>query len=112
MASPLAGKVAMGTVLRVGVVVVLCASSSSAQTEYKIAFATDRDGGNVEIYVMDEDGSNPRNLTRTETTAIYPVWISDEAVTAIRAMSWGQVNAGHWPLQWTRKDGEHDRSAA
>ena len=29
----------------------------------KIAFTTDRDGGDVEIYVMDANGSNQINLT-------------------------------------------------
>ena len=71
----------------------LTAQRSGAACDCKIAFATDRDDGNVEIYVMEEDGSNPVNLTRTSTDAIYPAWISAEAASAIRAMAWGAVKA-------------------
>ncbi|MFQ5874860.1 MAG: TolB family protein, partial [Dehalococcoidia bacterium] len=39
----------------------------------KIAFTSDRDG-NWEIYVMDADGSNPRNLTNLPIGEYEPAW--------------------------------------
>ena len=61
----------------------------------RIAFASNRDG-DFDIYVMDADvnfRSNPVNLTRTTTDAIYPAWIPAQAASAIRAASWGAVKA-------------------
>lgn len=42
----------------------------------QIAYVTDRDG-NVEIYVMSADGSNPRRLTTTDATEGSPSWTPD-----------------------------------
>ena len=42
----------------------------------KIAFSSDRDG-NDEIYVMDIDGKNPRNLTNHPGFDYSPVWSPD-----------------------------------
>ena len=40
-----------------------------------IAFESDRDGGNAEIYVMNTiDGSNPSNLTNRTGTDLRPAW--------------------------------------
>jgi len=42
----------------------------------KIAFVTIRDG-NEEIYVMDDDGSNPRNITQNPANDNEPSWSPD-----------------------------------
>ncbi len=42
----------------------------------RIAFTSDRDG-NVEIYVMDVDGSNVIRLTNNPTPDLFPVWLPD-----------------------------------
>lgn len=42
----------------------------------KIAFTSFRDG-NSEIYVMDADGKNPRNLTNHPGSDEYPTWSPD-----------------------------------
>ena len=59
----------------------------------KIAFASDRNG-NVEIYVMDADGSNPVNLTNHPAAGTYPSWLPDVMKTLIDSKSWGRVKAG------------------
>jgi TolB protein len=40
----------------------------------RIAFQTDRDGGNREIYVMNADGSSPVNLTNDLANDGNPAW--------------------------------------
>jgi Tol biopolymer transport system component len=44
-----------------------------------IAFASDRDGGDWEIYVMNADGSDQRRLTRQPRTDQRPSWSPDGA---------------------------------
>ena len=39
-----------------------------------IAFTTDRDGGNSEIYVMNADGSNPSDLTQNPAVDDAAAW--------------------------------------
>ncbi len=43
----------------------------------KIAFSSDRDDGNWEIYVMDADGSNPINLTHNPASDSFTSWSPD-----------------------------------
>ena len=42
----------------------------------RILFVSDRDW-NSEIYIMDVDGNNPRNLTNNPKTDINPSWSPD-----------------------------------
>ncbi|MFL5434279.1 MAG: TolB family protein, partial [Myxococcales bacterium] len=42
----------------------------------KIAFMSDRDG-DIEIYVMNLDGSNPTRLTRSPGRDAHPEWSPD-----------------------------------
>ena len=45
-------------------IITMTAIKAEAQSGSKIAFASNRDG-DFEIFVMDEDGSNPINLTNS-----------------------------------------------
>ncbi|NKB72435.1 MAG: hypothetical protein GKR89_35610 [Candidatus Latescibacteria bacterium] len=53
----------------------LC-TPSNAQSVGKIAFFSDRDG-NREIYIMDEDGTNPVNLTNNPAEDFRPAFSPD-----------------------------------
>ena len=59
------------------ILIMLCASigpvSAKAPDTAKIAFSTSRDG-NVEIYLMNPDGSEQVNLTHTPSDDTFPVW--------------------------------------
>jgi len=58
-----------------------------------IAFSSSRDG-NLEIYVMDADGSNPRRLTNDDAADRLPTWSPDGDLIAwsrnrdIYVMAW------------------------
>ena len=41
----------------------------------KIAFVSDRDGHSKEIYVMDDDGGNPRRLTNSPEEEFGPLMV-------------------------------------
>src|SRR5207247_2169605 len=43
----------------------------------KIVFVSDRDGGNLEIYVMNADGSNQTRLTNNPAVDREPAWSPD-----------------------------------
>jgi dipeptidyl aminopeptidase/acylaminoacyl peptidase len=43
----------------------------------RIAFTSDRDGGNWEIYVMDSDGTHQRRLTKTPEDEAGAAWSPD-----------------------------------
>ena len=51
----------------------------------KIAFHSDRDG-NGEIYVMNADGSEQRNLTKNAANDSSPSWSPDGKKTAFESM--------------------------
>jgi TolB protein len=58
----------------------------SAQQKGKILFISDRDG-NAEIYVVDDDGTNLKRLTNTNTLEASPVWSPDGTQIAFIARS-------------------------
>ena len=43
----------------------------------RIVFSSDRAGGNLELFVMDADGSGVRRLTATPASEILPAWSPD-----------------------------------
>ena len=43
----------------------------------RIAFTSNRDGGDFEIYVMNADGSNPTRLTNSAGEDAHPMWSPD-----------------------------------
>jgi len=43
----------------------------------KIAFMSDRDGGDIEIYVMNADGSHQTRLTNSPGRDAHPSWSPD-----------------------------------
>ena len=51
----------------------LISSMQNFQAHAQIAFKSERDG-NREIYVMDADGRNPRNLTKNPADDWTPSW--------------------------------------
>ena len=54
-------------------VVLLVNVPAQAPVQAQIAFQSDRDG-NWEIYVIDADGNNPRNLTNNPADDVFPDW--------------------------------------
>ena len=57
-------------------VVVLTPLMVAVDAQGRIAFVSDRDG-NLEIYVMDNDGDNPRRLTNSPLAEWHPSWSPD-----------------------------------
>ena len=58
------------------VVLVLISLMICVDVQARIAFSSDRDG-NSEIYVMDADGGNPRNITNHPDSDFHPSWSPD-----------------------------------
>jgi len=62
-------------VLLLGSVVLLINVRAQEPQQAQIAFQSDRDG-NYEIYIMDADGKNPRNITNNPADDRYPSVVS------------------------------------
>ena len=58
----------------------------------KIAFLSDRDGGNFEIYLMNIDGTEVTRLTETAGREGEPVWSSDGRRIAFERLSNGNAD--------------------
>ena len=68
-------------------------SPSWSPDSRRIAFTADRDG-NYEIYVMDADGGNLQNLTRTPHSDYSPAWLSSSLSVSPAGKKftiWGRV---------------------
>ena len=113
------GAVARVVLLAVGLLVM----ASRSEAEQTIAFTTWRDG-HAQIYLMDRDGGNPRNITRDASPALGAAWSPDGRRIAFSSLRDGNLevyvmdadggnprnltnNAGHdWGPTWA-PDGKH-----
>jgi Tol biopolymer transport system component len=74
----------------------------------EIAFASNRDGGVWQIYVMNADGSDVRQLTDGQTDSTAPVWSPDgQKITFIRAVDPDTVSAQRYELWVMDADGSN-----
>jgi len=69
--------VAMTAAAATGLSATLASATTFPGYNGKIAFSSDRDGANHEIYVMDPDGSNQTRLTSNTLPDTNPAWSPD-----------------------------------
>jgi len=69
----------------------------------KIAFSSDRDG-NWEIYVIDDYGGNPRNLTRNPADDRHPSWSPDGKRIVFQS---NREDGRNWQLYIMNADGSN-----
>ena len=83
-------------VLASAVVLGLTLLMVNIDAQARIAFVSDREG-NAEIYVMDADGGNPRNLTNHPDVDFHPSWSPDGKRIAFVSDRDGHVNIRNSP---------------
>jgi len=71
----------------------------------RLAYGTNRDG-NEEIYSMNLDGSDEKNLTRSPGADGYPAWSPDGKKIAFSS----QRNGENWEVYVMRSDGRNQRN--
>ena len=78
----------------------------------KIAFVSDRDGHSKEIYVMDDDGGNPRRLTNSPEDEWHPSWSPDgkRIVYSSGDGDWEKVDIYVMDCRW-RKSSKTDQKS-
>ena len=81
------------------------ATDGYASRRTKIAFASSRDG-NLEIYVMDGDGSNQRRVTVNPASDEYPAWSPDGKKIAF-VSNRNNVNKDHRQIWVIDADGKN-----
>jgi Tol biopolymer transport system component len=69
----------------------------------KIAFTSERDGGNWEIYVMNSDGSNPIRLTDNPAFDSHPTWSPDGTKIAFESTR----DRGYYDIYVMNSDGSN-----
>ena len=86
--------IALGCLLLSGGVLLLVSVWVQAPQKTQIAFTSNRDG-NCEIYVMDADGKNQRNLTNNPADDCWPSWFDPAARSVSSAgklgTTWGKI---------------------
>jgi len=92
----------------IAMVIVLCvvalsgfACGAGAPAQGKVAFVSDRDG-NLEIYVMDADGSNQINLSNNSAIDSFPSWSPDGSKIAFQSN-----RDGNWEIYVMDADGSN-----
>jgi hypothetical protein len=80
----------------------------------RIAWASNRAGGNMDLYAMAADGTGVRRLTTTPATEIAPVWSPDGARIAFLSFEEGfeSVDADVSPKSVKRPTGRRGRRTA
>ena len=84
--------IALSGVLLLSGVALLITVQAQAPQQAQIAFCSYRDG-NSEIYIMDADGNNPRNLTNHPAEDNEPDWFAPAVVIFVSP-------AGKQPAVW------------
>ena len=77
---------------------------SRSEAEQTIAVTSVRDG-NAQIYLMDRDGGNPRNITRDASPAYGAVWSPDG-----RTIAFGTTRDGNGEIYVMDADGGNPRN--
>ena len=70
------GYIVLACMILLSTVVLLIGVWAQVPQQSQIAFHSDRDG-NYEVYVMDANGGNPRNLTNHPASDYNPAWSPD-----------------------------------
>jgi Tol biopolymer transport system component len=78
--------------------------TSSGEGSGEIAFVSERDG-NLEVYVMNADGSDPRRLTDYADMDAYPDWSPDGSKIALHAHHGSRI----WSIYTMNEDGSNRR---
>ena len=66
----------LGCIILLSSAILLIDVRAQAQKQAQIAFHSNRDGNN-EIYIMDADGKNLRNITNNPAGDWFPAWSPD-----------------------------------
>ena len=90
----------LATVVLLGLTVLMMGVDAHAQ----IAFVSNR-SGNWDIYVMDIDGQNPRNLTKNRHNDWHPSWSPDG-----QSIVFASNRDGNLDIYVTNADGNNQRN--
>ena len=85
-------------------VVVLGLTPSNVDAQVRIAFASNRDG-NLDIYVMGNDGGNPHRLTNSPLAEWHPSWSPDGKRIAFTSSGARNMRDGNWQIFVMDADG-------
>ena len=89
----------LGCLLLSGVILLSVSVWAQVPQQAQIAFYSNRDDGNLEIYVMDADGNNQRNLTNNSADDSWPRWFDPAVANPVSPAgklktTWGKIKHG------------------